>query len=99
MSSPTSPSQTFRPRPRTPGARRADRPRGPVEAFRDHLLDIVEDVLYARRARRGRDGSRPRARPRAAHGRVRLFKDLSDEELLAIVRGLRLHTYEPATSS
>ena len=25
----------------------------------------------------------------------RLFKDLSDEELLAIVRGLRLHTYEP----
>ena len=67
------------------------------EAFRDHLLDIVEDVLHQPAA--------PAPPPEMDRARVldlarrmvasRLFKDLSDEELLAIVRGLRLHTYEP----
>jgi CRP-like cAMP-binding protein len=65
--------------------------------FRDHLLDIVEDVLHRPAA--------PAPAPEMDRARVldlarrmvasRLFKDLSDEELLAIVRGLRLHTFEP----
>jgi CRP-like cAMP-binding protein len=67
------------------------------EAFRDHLLDIVEDVLH-RPAPPAPAVEMDRARVLDLARRMvasRLFKDLSDEELLAIVRGLRLHTYEP----
>ena len=66
-------------------------------AFRDHLLDIVEDVLH-RPAPPAPAVEMDRARVLDLARRMvasRLFKDLSDEELLAIVRGLRLHTYEP----
>ena len=66
------------------------------EAFRDHLLDIVEDVLH-RPAAPAPAVEMDRARVLDLARRMvasRLFKDLSDEELLAIVRGLRLHTYE-----
>jgi CRP-like cAMP-binding protein len=66
------------------------------EAFRHHLLDIVEDVLH-RPAPPEPPVEMDRARVLDLARRMvasRLFKDLSDEELLAIVRGLRLHTYE-----
>ncbi len=69
------------------------------EVFRDHLLDIVEDVLHRP------PPPEPDANAASERARVldlarrlvasRLFRDLSDEELLAIVRGLRLHTFEP----
>jgi CRP-like cAMP-binding protein len=72
-------------------------------AFRDHLLDIVEDVLQQPAAPAPEPAPDPA--PERDRARVidlarrlvasRLFKDLSDEELLAIVRGLRLHTFEP----
>jgi CRP-like cAMP-binding protein len=67
------------------------------EAFRQNLLDIVEDVLH-RPPPPASTQSADRARVLDLAGRLvasRLFKDLSDEELLAIVRGLRLHTFEP----
>jgi CRP-like cAMP-binding protein len=67
------------------------------EAFRQNLLDIVEDVLH-RPPPPESPPSADRARVLDLAGRMvasRLFKDLSDEELLAIVRGLRLHTFEP----
>jgi CRP-like cAMP-binding protein len=66
------------------------------DAFRDHLLDIVEDVLH-RPAAPAPAVEMDRARVLDLARRMvasRLFKDLSDEELLAIVRGLRLHTCE-----
>jgi CRP-like cAMP-binding protein len=67
------------------------------EAFRDHLLDIVEDVLHQPAAPAPAvEMDRARVLDLARRAVAsRLFKDLSDEELLAIVRGLRLHTYEP----
>jgi CRP-like cAMP-binding protein len=67
------------------------------DAFRHHLLDIVEDVLH-RPPPPEPPVEMDRARVLDLARRMvasRLFKDLSDEELLAIVRGLRLHTYEP----
>jgi CRP-like cAMP-binding protein len=67
------------------------------EAFRQNLLDIVEDVLH-RPPPPESPHSADRARVLDLAGRMvasRLFKDFSDEELLAIVRGLRLHTFEP----
>jgi CRP-like cAMP-binding protein len=66
------------------------------EAFRQNLLDIVEDVLHRPAAQESSEAE-DRARFLDLAQRAvasRLFKDLSDEELLAIVRGLRLHTYE-----
>jgi len=67
------------------------------EAFRDHLLDIVEDVLHQPPAPAPAfEMDRARVLDLARRAVAsRLFKDLSDEELLAIVRGMRLHTYEP----
>jgi CRP-like cAMP-binding protein len=67
------------------------------DAFRHQLLDIVEDVLH-RPPPPEAPVEMDRARVLDLARRMvasRLFKDLSDEELLAIVRGLRLHTYEP----
>jgi CRP-like cAMP-binding protein len=66
------------------------------QSFRDHLLDIVEDVLHRPPSpEAGESMDRARALDLARHlVASRLFKDLSDEELLAILRGLRLHTYE-----
>ncbi|HUG53397.1 MAG TPA: cyclic nucleotide-binding domain-containing protein [Vicinamibacteria bacterium] len=66
------------------------------EVFRDHLLDIVEDVLHRPPAQ---EEAVPMDRERVldlARRLVasRLFHALSDEELLAIVRGLRLRTFE-----
>jgi CRP-like cAMP-binding protein len=66
------------------------------EAFRQNLLDIVEDVLH-RPPPPATDDAVDRARVLDLARRMvasRLFKDLSDEELLEVVRGLRLHTYE-----
>jgi CRP-like cAMP-binding protein len=70
------------------------------DAFHDQLLDIVEDVLHRPPPPEPPEPpvERDRARVLDLARRMvasRLFKDLSDEELLAIVRGLRLHTYEP----
>jgi CRP-like cAMP-binding protein len=67
------------------------------EAFRQNLLDIVEDVLH-RPPPPETAKTADRARVLDLAGRMvasRLFKDLSDEELLEVVRGLRLHTFEP----
>jgi CRP-like cAMP-binding protein len=66
------------------------------EAFRQNLLDIVEDVLH-RPPPPATDDTVDRARMLDLARRLvasRLFQDLSDEELLEVVRGLRLHTYE-----
>lgn len=84
------------PEAETPGASMSE------EAFRHQLLDIVEDVLHrppAPEADPARDALPVMERARVldlARRMVasRLFKDLSDEELLAIVRGLALRTYE-----
>jgi len=67
------------------------------EAFRDHLLDLVEDVLHQPAAPAPAvEMDRARVLDLARRAVAsRLFKDLSDEELLAIVRGMRLRTYEP----
>jgi CRP-like cAMP-binding protein len=70
------------------------------DAFHHQLLDIVEDVLHRPPPPEPPEPpvERDRARVLDLARRMvasRLFKDLSDEELLAIVRGLRLHTYEP----
>jgi CRP-like cAMP-binding protein len=70
------------------------------DVFHDQLLDIVEDVLHRPPPPEPPEPpvERDRARVLDLARRMvasRLFKDLSDEELLAIVRGLRLHTYEP----
>jgi CRP-like cAMP-binding protein len=66
------------------------------EAFRHHLLDIVEDVLH-RPPPPQADAAMDRARVLDLARRMvasRLFRDLSDEELLAIVRGLRLRIFD-----
>ena len=66
------------------------------EAFRQNLLDIVEDVLHRPPPQESTEAA-DRARVLDLAGRMvasRLFKDLSDEELLEVVRGLRLHTFE-----
>ncbi|PYQ43303.1 MAG: hypothetical protein DMF77_10330 [Acidobacteria bacterium] len=70
------------------------------DAFHHQLLDIVEDVLHRPPPPEPHEPpvERDRARVLDLARRMvasRLFKDLSDEELLAIVRGLRLHTCEP----
>jgi CRP-like cAMP-binding protein len=62
------------------------------EVFHERLLDVIEDVL--------RDGARRGPRPRAPiDGRTLsespLLGELSEEERLKVVRGLRLLTYEP----
>jgi CRP-like cAMP-binding protein len=64
------------------------------QAYEDHLLDIVEDVLQ-RPAAAGVPVERPRV-VEYAHRLLAmpLFSDLSEEELLAVVRGLRVHTFE-----
>jgi CRP-like cAMP-binding protein len=65
-----------------------------AEAYEERLLDIVQDVLQ-----------RPTPEPAAGVDRPRLvayadrllamplFSDLSEEELLAVVRGLRVHLF------
>lgn len=64
------------------------------EAYEGHLLDIVEDVLQ-RPAETGSTVDRPRVVEYAQRLlAVPLFADLSEEELLAVVRGLRVHTFE-----
>ena len=67
------------------------------EAFRANLLDIVEDVLH-RPPPPHEEAALDRARVLDLARRLvasRLFQDLSDEELLAILRALRLRTFEP----
>jgi CRP-like cAMP-binding protein len=67
------------------------------DTFRDHLLDIVEDVLH-RPPPPEQAEAVDRARVLDLARRLvasRLFQDLSDEELLAILRGLKLRTCEP----
>jgi CRP-like cAMP-binding protein len=67
------------------------------EAFRDHLLDLVEDVLH-QPAAPAPAVEMDRARvldSRAARSPPVCSRTSPDEELLAIVRGMRLHTYEP----
>ena len=67
------------------------------ESFRNHLLDIVEDVLH-RPPPPEQAKAVDRARVLDLARRLvatRLFQDLSDEELLAILRGLKLRTCEP----
>ena len=63
-----------------------------AQAYEERLLDIVEDVLH-----------RPRAaiveRPHVVEYAHRLlgmplFSDLTEEELLAVVQGLRVHTFD-----
>jgi CRP-like cAMP-binding protein len=64
-----------------------------VETYEGHLLDIVEDVLQ-RPTRAGTPVDRPRV-VEYAHRLLAmpLFSDLSEEELLAVVRGLRVHLF------
>src|SRR5262249_53103445 len=67
------------------------------DTFRNRLLDIVEDVLHRPpppQEARGVDRARVLDLARGLVA-TRLFQDLSDEELLAILRGLKLRTYEP----
>jgi len=63
------------------------------QAYEDHLLDIVEEVLQ-RPAAAGAPVERPRVVEYAQRLlAMPLFSDLSEEELLAVVRGLRVHTF------
>jgi CRP-like cAMP-binding protein len=64
------------------------------QAYEERLLDIVEDVLQ-RPAARGAAVERPRV-VEYAHRLLAmpLFSDLAEEELLAVVRGLRVHSFE-----
>jgi len=69
------------------------------EVFQERLLDIAQDLLQ----RPGSDNARRRDAPPLDRGLVlryaqrllatSLFGDLSEEELLAVVRGLRLHLH------
>lgn len=63
------------------------------QAYEAHLLDIVEDVLQ-RPPAAGALVDRPRV-VEYAHRLLSmpLFSDLSEDELLAVVRGLRVHTF------
>jgi CRP-like cAMP-binding protein len=70
------------------------------EVFQERLLDLAQDLLR----RPGAEGA-PRDAPPLDRGLVlryaqrllatSLFGDLSEEELLAVVRGLRLHLHGP----
>jgi CRP-like cAMP-binding protein len=65
-----------------------------AQDYEARLLDIVEDVLH-----RPSPPPDPDARPRVVEYAHRLLgtpllSDLSEEELLAVVRGLRVHTFE-----
>jgi CRP-like cAMP-binding protein len=65
------------------------------QAYEARLLDIVEDVLH-----RPSPDDAPPDRPRAVEYAHRLLatpllSDLSEEELLLVVRGLRVHTFDP----
>jgi CRP-like cAMP-binding protein len=63
------------------------------QAYEDHLLDIVEDVLQ-RPAAAGAPVERPLVVEYAQRLlAMPLFSDLSEDELLAVVRGLRVHTF------
>ena len=64
------------------------------QAYEDHLLDIVEDVLQRPAGTGGAAVERPRV-VEYAHRLLAmpLFSDLSEDELLAVVRGLRVHTF------
>ncbi len=63
------------------------------QAYEDRLLDIVEDVLQ-RPAAAGAAVERPRVVEYAQRLlAMPLFSDLSEDELLAVVRGLRVHTF------
>ena len=64
-----------------------------AEAYQERLLDIVEDVLQ--RPAAGSTVDRPHV-VEYAHRLLAmpLFADLSEEELLAVVRGLRVHTFD-----
>ena len=64
-----------------------------AETYEGHLLDIVEDVLQ-RPPAAGAAVERPRVVEYAQRLlAMPLFSDLSEEELLAVVRGLRVHTF------
>jgi CRP-like cAMP-binding protein len=65
-----------------------------AQDYQERLLDIVEDVLQ-RPAAAGVPVDRPRV-VEYAHRLLAtpLLSDLSEEELLAVVRGLRVHTYD-----
>jgi CRP-like cAMP-binding protein len=63
-----------------------------AEAYQEQLLDIVEDVLH-------RPSGAAVDRPQVVEYAHRLlamplFADLSEDELLAVVRGLRVHTFD-----
>ena len=65
-----------------------------AQAYESRLLDIVQDVLHRPAPPPDAD-----ARPRVVEYARRLLgtpllADLADEELLAVVRGLRVHTFE-----
>jgi CRP-like cAMP-binding protein len=70
------------------------------EVFQERLLDLAQDILRRPGAERA-----PREAPPMDRGLVlryaqrllatALFGDLSEEELLAVVRGLRLHLHGP----
>ncbi len=65
-----------------------------AEAYEEHLLDIVEDVLQRPVEASGAAVDRPRLVEYADRLlAMPLFSDLGDEELLAVVRGLRVHTF------
>jgi len=89
--------------PRAPAwpaaARPSWSPQGTAEFFEGWLLDVLRDRVERREA----DGGRAEAE-RSALGGVRgygpgllaspLFEDFADDELLAVIRGLRLLTFE-----
>jgi CRP-like cAMP-binding protein len=83
--------------PQEPAAE--DAPSLTAADFQDRLLDIVEDILHRpppTRAPEGRLLDRSRLVGYAQQLLATpLFGGLSEEELLAVVRGLRLHVLEP----
>ncbi len=67
-------------------------------AFQDQLLDLVEDVLLLPREPVPAAASRPKPASLELGSRMvasPLFSGLSQQELLAVVRGLGLHTFQP----
>jgi CRP-like cAMP-binding protein len=70
------------------------------EAFQERLLDLVQDILHRPDGRKASPAAAPLDRRLVLRYAQRLlatalFGDLSEEELLAVVRGLRLHLHGP----
>ncbi len=98
------PKREARPRRLAEAARAPQKPRPKTAAFFEAwIVDVVRDTVRSRLTAPGRMQREERVSPDAAaleaYGRglkaSPLFEDYSEDELLALVEGLRLSNYEP----